>query len=167
MITLRLVAGTFTEFDGERWGYDGGDPNENWKVVKSAGIVVIRGNSMLTITRGKNAFEFPKGRIEWGETYAMTAQREFIEETGCVNIEDLQVNWQATFVQEYDYIRKGRQTKKKVYLFFGVENPGREMQFGKRERQTLSLQWSSLWDVEKKYPGVSRAANLACEALKF
>jgi 8-oxo-dGTP diphosphatase len=53
----------------------------------AAGVVCLRGDSVLLIRRGapplENAWSLPGGRIEWGETAAEAALRELKEETGC------------------------------------------------------------------------------------
>lgn len=58
----------------------------NW-LSQSAGIVIIRDHKVLLLLKkfGKT-WEFPKGRMEAGETIEATARREVSEETGLRNV---------------------------------------------------------------------------------
>ncbi len=56
------------------------------KKTVSAGIIIFRrtedGLRYLLLYKGKNYWNFPKGKIEWGERSQETALREIKEETG-------------------------------------------------------------------------------------
>lgn len=59
---------------------------QNQRPIAGAGIVVVRGDEVLVIQRGKPPYEgewsIPGGKIEYGETAEEAALRELKEETG-------------------------------------------------------------------------------------
>ena len=70
--------------------------NQNWKKGPrrdSAGVILVRktrrGPEFFLVQCYNNCFGFPKGKLEKGESFKDTAQREYFEETGSkINIED-------------------------------------------------------------------------------
>ena len=54
--------------------------------VPTVGVVCLRGDQVLLIKRGSaprlGQWSLPGGRLEWGETTAVAALRELVEETG-------------------------------------------------------------------------------------
>jgi 8-oxo-dGTP pyrophosphatase MutT (NUDIX family) len=81
--------------------------------VMSAGVVVLRKTSdgwRVLLLRVYNYWDFPKGRVEAGETPLTTAKRETREET---TIEDLEFAWGETHLDTVPYGRD-----KKVARYF-------------------------------------------------
>lgn len=63
-----------------------GEITQKQRPIAGAGIVVVRGDEVLVIQRGKPPYQgewsIPGGKIEFGETSAEAALRELKEETG-------------------------------------------------------------------------------------
>lgn len=81
--------------------------------VLSAGVVALRQTDegwRVLLLRVYNYWDFPKGRVEPGETALATAKRETREET---TIEDLQFSWGETHMDTAPY---GREQKVARYF---------------------------------------------------
>jgi len=81
--------------------------------VLSAGVVVVRrvdDEWRVLLLRVYNYWDFPKGRVETGETALATAKRETREET---TLDDLEFAWGESFMDTAPYGRE-----KKVARFF-------------------------------------------------
>jgi len=81
--------------------------------VLSAGVVVVRrvdDEWRVLLLRVYNYWDFPKGRVETGETALATAKRETREET---TLDDLEFAWGESFIDTAPYGRE-----KKVARFF-------------------------------------------------
>ena len=81
--------------------------------VLSAGVVVVRrvdDEWRVLLLRVYNYWDFPKGRVETGETALATAKRETREET---TLDDLEFVWGESFIDTAPYGRE-----KKVARFF-------------------------------------------------
>ena len=81
--------------------------------VLSAGVVVVRrvdDEWRVLLLRVYNYWDFPKGRVEAGETALATARRETREET---TLDDLEFAWGESFIDTAPYGRE-----KKVARFF-------------------------------------------------
>jgi len=79
----------------------------------SAGVVVLRktaGGWRVLLLRVYNYWDFPKGRVEPGETPLTTARRETREET---TVEDLEFAWGEAHLDTVPYGRE-----KKVARYF-------------------------------------------------
>jgi bis(5'-nucleosidyl)-tetraphosphatase len=90
------------------------------KTFQSAGIIVYKYQEnrpiylLLHYTAGH--WDFPKGKIEAGETKEQAAHRELLEETG------LQATITPEFQDSFSYLftdHEGNRTKKTVYFFMG------------------------------------------------
>ncbi|MGB8367087.1 MAG: NUDIX domain-containing protein, partial [Candidatus Babeliales bacterium] len=86
----------------------------------SAGIVLFlkENNNIeyLLLHYYDSHWDFPKGKIDPGETKQQTAHRELLEETG------LEAILKSTFEESISYIfcnREKQKTKKTVYFFVG------------------------------------------------
>jgi len=88
----------------------------------SAGVVVLRGTGegwRVLLLRVYSYWDFPKGRVEPGETPLTTAQRETREET---TLDDLEFAWGESFVDTAPYGRD-----RKIARYFVARTPTAEV----------------------------------------
>jgi bis(5'-nucleosidyl)-tetraphosphatase len=95
------------------------------KTIRSAGIIVYRKNKdtaeFLLLLYPGGYWEFPKGKLEPGETKEQAAHRELKEET------NLTVRLDNGFEETIAYSfkdRTGSTVLKEVYFFVGEAQPG-------------------------------------------
>jgi len=87
---------------------------------RSAGAVVYREGGdvrLFLLLQNGGRWDFPKGRVEKGETEVQTVAREVEEETG---IKDLKMVQGFRKVIEYFYRREGKNIHKQVVYLLGV-----------------------------------------------
>ena len=74
-------------------------------IFNAAGGVVLRNNNLLFIKKKMN-WEFPKGKLDVGETFSQCAIRETSEETGLKEnyLEIIQFIGTTNYIKEYDGI---------------------------------------------------------------
>ncbi len=83
----------------------------NLPVVESAGGLVCNRNHHILLMFKRGKWDMPKGRVEEGQTYEMSALREVQEETG-LSISKLKVQgklvstWHTTQHQNIKYLKK-------------------------------------------------------------
>jgi len=88
------------------------------ELVLSAGVVVVRRNGdgwRVLLLRVYNYWDFPKGRVEVGESAIDAARRETREET---TLDDLEFAWGEKFVDTAPYGRE-----KKIARYFVARTP--------------------------------------------
>jgi 8-oxo-dGTP pyrophosphatase MutT (NUDIX family) len=97
----------------------GGAPDAGME-ERSAGAVVYRHNSgsrIYLLLQNAGRWDFPKGRVEKGETEVQTVIREVEEETG---VADLKIVPGFRKVIEYFYRRDGKNIHKQVTYLLGA-----------------------------------------------
>lgn len=89
--------------------------------VKSAGIVIVKNREteplyLMLCCRGY--WDFPKGKVDPGETEFMAAMRETEEESG---LKDIKFPWDGIFVETLPYITKvdGKKARKVARYYVG------------------------------------------------
>lgn len=83
----------------------------------SAGFIVfreIKGREYLLMHHGTDYWNFPKGKLESGESEIDAAKRELTEETGLKDVEFIN-GFEGTF--DYEYNHGKRKIKKVVKMF--------------------------------------------------
>jgi len=97
---------------------------------KSAGAVVFRdseGGRRYLLLQNSGRWDFPKGRVEPGESELQTVRREVSEETG---ITDLRIVPGFRKVIEYFYRRDGKNVHKQVvYLLAATDHEAVKISF--------------------------------------
>ncbi|WP_440996375.1 NUDIX domain-containing protein [Arhodomonas sp. SL1] len=92
--------------------------------VLSAGVAVVRregGEWRLLLLRAYQYWDFPKGKVEAGETPLEGARREVAEETG---ITELDFRWGE------DYFETGPYARGKVARYYIAETPEKRVTMG-------------------------------------
>lgn len=87
--------------------------------IRAAGIVVFRDSPreyLLLLKKGKDAAEFPKGKVERGEKAQQAALREVREETGITQVEILP-GYQREFT--YRFRKEDLMIERKAIYFLG------------------------------------------------
>lgn len=86
----------------------------------SAGVVVYRRQAgeplVLVLHYDAGHWDFPKGKLEQGETDLQAARRELQEETGMTQV-DIEPDWKQRM--HYFYTREGERISKTVVFFLG------------------------------------------------
>lgn len=121
--------------------------NLNMKTEKSAGIILYRLEQgqpkVLVLHYTAGHWDFPKGKLEPGETDVQAALREVQEETGITHLE-LQPSWKQTL--HYIYTRAGERISKTVVFFLGLT---RQSQI-KLSHEHQGSTWLSPPEAEKR-----------------
>lgn len=91
------------------------------KTERSAGVLIYRltsqGPRILVLHYDAGHWDFPKGKLEAGETDIQAALREVAEETAITQV-NIQPNWKETL--QYVYTREGEHISKTVVFFLGL-----------------------------------------------
>lgn len=91
------------------------------KTERSAGVLIYRltrqGPKILVLHYDAGHWDFPKGKLEAGETDIQAALREVVEETGITQVK-IQPDWKETL--HYMYTREGERISKTVVFFLGL-----------------------------------------------
>jgi mutator protein MutT len=78
----------------------------------SVKLVLRAGDHVLMLHRANGSWEFPGGRLEWGETPEEALRRELIEELDC-SIQGLPI-----FINLYNYIAKDNSRHSVILHYF-------------------------------------------------
>lgn len=122
------------------------------KKERSAGGIIVRPYKkswqVLLIVDMSNAWTFPKGKIEKGETRKDAAVREISEEVGLTGLEFIA----PIQTVRYTYKRNGLVDKSVYYVLFGY--PGRQKPVCQKEEGIKKAQWMSFEAARKRigYP---------------
>jgi len=91
----------------------------------SSGIIVykktIEGPRFLILYHGHRYWNFPKGKIEKGESSLQTALRETYEETG-LNKKDLNISSSFKTEEKFVFLRRGKKIYKTVVFYLSETN---------------------------------------------
>lgn len=83
---------------------------------RSAGIIIVKGDEFLVLHYAAGHWDFPKGKIEPGESEPDAALRELEEETGITEV-DVLSGFEETI--HYVFKREGETVSKDVLFFLG------------------------------------------------
>ena len=97
---------------------------------RSAGVIVYREPRQYLLLLKKRSVDFPKGKLERGESLAQAAVRETREETGL--LVELDPSFRRTI--HYKYAREGVQIDKTVTFFLARVEHGQRVTVSKEHK---------------------------------
>lgn len=111
-------------------------------IIYAAGGLVLNQNNQLLIIHRLGKWDFPKGKIEKGETAEIAAIREVMEETGLSKITNI-----TPFTSMYHtYTQDNKQILKET-LWFLMRSNITESIIPQTEEHITEVKWVSLPDV--------------------
>lgn len=134
-------------------------------IIQSAGFIIFRYKNneqqFLLLHYPGGHWDFPKGKVEFGESLSQAAARELYEETG------LSVEKQFDFQTTFEYVfteRNGKVCKKEVTLFLAQVNLAPVV----LSSEHVGYQWIEAERVLEKltYQNARDAFTWACSYLK-
>ena len=128
----------------------------------SAGFIIFRENKTreyLLLHHGSDYWNFPKGKLESGESEKDTAIRELTEETGLKDIEFIK-GFEGTF--DYVYNHGNRKIKKVVKMFLALYLKGKII----LSHEHLDHAWLS-YDKALNNLNFNNTRRILAEAEKF
>ena len=128
----------------------------------SAGFIVfreIKSREYLLLHHGTDYWNFPKGKLESGESELDAAKRELTEETGLKDVEFIK-GFEGTF--DYVYNHGNRKIKKVVKMFLAQYLDGRII----LSHEHLGYAWLS-YDKALINLNFSNTRRILAEAEKF
>lgn len=125
---------------------------------KCAVIVLMKGDLAFAGERmdAKEAWQFPQGGVDKGETYVQAAVRELFEETGILNAKFIKSTRKAyryrfpTFVQEsilYKYGDLRYIGQQQVFCLFHFTGNESEINLQQTEQEFRSWQWMPIAEI--------------------
>ncbi|VVB70409.1 RNA pyrophosphohydrolase [uncultured archaeon] len=109
-----------------------------------SGSIVLENNKMLLTQRNDGRWEFPKGRIEFGENPKNTSIRELFEETGLIALETTFLGYSHT-INTY----KETTTDLTCFLWLVTKFSG---QIKLQTKETKNYKWVTVSDALKLKP---------------
>lgn len=111
-------------------------------IIYAAGGLVLNQNNQLLIIHRLGKWDFPKGKIEKGETAENAAIREVMEETGVSKITNI-----SPFTSMYHtYMQDNQQIIKETFWFLMRSNITEPL-IPQTEEHITEVKWVSLEDV--------------------
>lgn len=125
----------------------------NYSIINAAGGIVINNESEVLMIFRRNKWDFPKGKIEEGESPELAAMREVAEETG---IRDLCISKQLPSTY-HTYELDGQLILKETYWFV-MHNQGNDLLIPQTEEDISLAEWvpKSMVNINlaKSYPSL-------------
>jgi len=116
-------------------------------ILSAAGGVVLRNNNLLFIKKKMN-WEFPKGKLDVGETFSQCAIRETSEETGLKEnyLEIIKFIGTTNYIKEYD----GISYNKFIHWYqMSYSNNNYDLLIPDTKEEISDCRWISIKDINK------------------